>query len=139
MKTLVAVAILLAMLVPGAAFAGASTDAALGLGAFAGFNQIISGTGVFGAFHPAPGAIVVAPPVQEQVVVREYHPVYVPPPVYYAPPPRHYYAPPPVHYYAPPPVHYDAPPRRVFVIKERGWSPPGHAKRGHYGHGGYGR
>jgi len=123
MKTLVAVAILLAMLVPGAAFAGASTDAALGLGAFAVFNQIISGTGIFGAFHPAPGPVVVAPPVQERVVVREYHPVYVQPPVYYA------------H----PPVHYYAPPRRVVVIKERGWSPPGHAKRGHYGHGGYGR
>lgn len=123
MKTLVAVAMLLAMLVPGVAFAGASTDAALGLGAFAVFNQIISGTGIFGAFHPAPGPVVVAPPVQERVVVREYHPVYVQPPVYYA------------H----PPVHYYAPPRRVVVIKERGWSPPGHAKRGHYGHGGYGR
>ena len=132
MKTLVAVAILLAMLVPGVAFAGASTDAALGLGAFAVFNQIISGTGIFGAFHPAPGPVVVAPPVQERVVVREYHPVYVPPPVYYAPAPVYYY-------YAPPPVYYDAPPRRVFVIKERGWSPPGHAKRGHYGHGGYER
>ncbi len=131
MKTLVAVAILLAMLVPGAAFAGASTDAALGLGAFAVFNQIISGTGIFGAFHPAPGPVVVAPPVQERVVVREYHPVYVQPPVYYAPPP--------VHYYAPPPAHYYAPPRRVVIIKERGWSPPGHAKRGHYGPGGYGR
>jgi len=123
MKTLVAVASLLAMLVPGVAFAGASTDAALGLGAFAVFNQIISGTGIFGAFHPAPGPVVVAPPVQERVVVREYHPVYGQPPVYYA------------H----PPVHYYAPPRRVVVIKERGWSPPGHAKRGHYGHGGYGR
>ncbi len=123
MKTLVAVAMLLAMLVPGVAFAGASTDAALGLGAFAVFNQIISGTGIFGAFHPAPGPVVVAPPVQERVVVREYHPVYVQPPVYYA------------H----PPVHYYAPPRRVVVITERGWSPPGHAKRGHYGHSGYGR
>ena len=133
MKTFVAVAILLAMLVPSAAFAGASTDAALGLGAFAVFNQIISGTGIFGAFHPAPGPVVVAPPVQERVVVREYHPVYVQPPVYYGPPP--------VHYYAPPPAHYYAPPRRVVIIKERGWSPPGHAKRGHYGHygpGGYG-
>src|SRR2546422_633294 len=123
MKTFVAVAILLAMLVPGAAFAGASTDAALGLGAFAVFNQIISGTGIFGAFHPAPGPVVVAPPVQERVVVREYHPVYVQPPVYYAPPPVHYYA----------------PPRRVVILKERGWSPPGPAKRGHYGPGGYDR
>ena len=116
MKTLVAVAILLAMLVPGAAFAGASTDAALGLGAFAVFNQIISGTGIFGAFHSAPGPVVVAPPVQERVVVREYHPVYVQPPVYYAPPPVHYYA----------------PPRRVFVIKEHGWR--GHDRWGHDRH-----
>jgi hypothetical protein len=122
MKTLVAVAISVAMLVPGAAFAGSSTDAALGLGAFAVFNQIISGTGIFGAFHPAPRPVVVQPPVQERVVVREYHPVYVRPPIYYTHPPVHY-----------------APARRVVVIKERGWSPPGHAKKGYYGRAGYER
>jgi len=116
MKTLVAVAIVVAMLVPGVAFAGSSTDAALGLGAFAVFNQMISGTGVFGGFHPAPRPVVVAPPVRERVIVREYHPVYAPPPVYH------------VH----PPVHYYAPPRRVFVIKEHGWR--GHDRWGHDRH-----
>ena len=122
MKTLVAVAISVAMLVPGAAFAGSSTDAALGLGAFAVFNQIISGTGIFGAFHPAPQPVVVHPLVQQRVVVREYYLVYVQPPTYYAYPPVHY-----------------APARRVVVIKERGWSPPGHAKKGYYGRAGYER
>jgi len=125
MKTLVAVAILLAMLVPGAAFAGSSTDAALGLGAFAVFNQIISGTGVFGAFHPAPAPVgvpapprvVVHPPVEHRVVVREYYPVYVHPPVHYGPPPVYY-----------------APARRVVVIREHGWSPPYPARHGHAGH-----
>lgn len=47
------------LLVPTVAFAGASTDAALGLGAFAVFNQILGGVGVFGSAHPA---VVVAPP-----------------------------------------------------------------------------
>jgi hypothetical protein len=128
MKTLVAVAILLAVLVPGAAFAGSSTDAALGLGAFAVFNQIVSGTGIFGGFHPAPVPVVVpAPPpvvvhrVHHPVVVREYHPVYRHPRVHYAPP-RFYHA-----------------PAHRFVIKER-WSPRfhaghgSHARHGHFGH-----
>jgi uncharacterized membrane protein len=67
------------------AFAGSSTDAALGLGAFAVFNQL------FGGFAAAP-VIVAQPPV-----------VYAPPPpVVYAPPPV-VYAPPPVAYYPPPP------------------------------------
>ncbi|MGH7302950.1 MAG: hypothetical protein ACRELZ_06645, partial [Candidatus Rokuibacteriota bacterium] len=98
MKKAILFAVLSAMLIPGAAFAGASTDAALGLGAFAVFNQIISGTGIFGAFGPAPRPVVVpAPPVAPVVVpapvitpppviVYEYRPVYVRPPVYYAPP-----------------------------------------------------
>jgi len=42
------------------AFAGSSTDAALGLGAFAVFNQILSGTGVFGAGRPVYREVVVA-------------------------------------------------------------------------------
>lgn len=128
MKTLVAVAVSLAMLVPGAAFAGSSTDAALGLGAFAVFNQIISGTGVFGGFHQPhvpvvvapPPPVVVYPPVHQRVIVHEYHPVYAHPYVHYAPPPV-----------------YHAPARRVYVIKERGWSPPHHGRHGHRGH--YGR
>ena len=38
MRKLTIFAMLLALLIPGAAFAGSSTDAALGLGAFAVFN-----------------------------------------------------------------------------------------------------
>ena len=119
MKKLAAAVMVLALLVPGAAFAGSSTDAALGLGAFAVFNQIISGTGIFGGYRPAAQPIVVAPPVQERVVVREYYPVYVQPqPVYVSPPPV---------YYAP---------ARVIVVKERGW---GHRKgqHGQYGYHGH--
>src|SRR5713226_3880195 len=67
------------LMVPGLASAGSSTDAALGLGAFAVFNQILSGTGVFGG-----GRTVV---IERPVV---YAPA--PPPVVYAP------APPPVVY-----------------------------------------
>jgi hypothetical protein len=74
------------------AFAGSSTDAALGLGAFAVFNQLFGGLGV----HPV---VVAQPPV---VYVPQPAVVYAPPPVVYAPPPV-VYAPPPVAYYAPPP------------------------------------
>ena len=119
MRRLAAAVMVLALLVPGAAFAGSSTDAALGLGAFAVFNQIISGTGIFGGYRPAAQPVVVAPPVQERVVVREYYPVYVQPQPYYVPV---YYAP---AYYAPAPV---------VVVKERGWVPPGHAKKWHRGY-----
>jgi len=119
MKKLIVVAIMAAMLVPGAAFAGASTDAALGLGAFAVFNQIISGTGIFGALYPAPRPVVIQPPLQERAIVLEHYPVYVQPPTYYAP----------AHY---PPVHYA--PARAIVIQARGWSPRAHAKKGHDGH-----
>ena len=122
MKKLMIFAALLTLLVPGAAVAGASTDAALGLGAFAVFNQIISGTGVFGVFHPVPRPVVVAPPplpVAPPVVVQpQYYPVYVPAPVYRAP----------VHYR---PVY----PKRVIVIKERVFVPPGHVRHGHPGRG----
>jgi len=127
MKKLAAAVMVLALLVPGAAFAGSSTDAALGLGAFAVFNQIISGTGIFGGYRAAAQPVVVAAPVQERVVVREYVPVYVQPQPVYVPPPQPYYA--PVYYYAPAYA-----PARVIVVKERGWIPPGHAKKGYYGH-----
>ncbi len=139
MKKTIVLASLIALLIPGAAFAGPSTDAALGLGAFAVFNQMIAGTGIFGVFAPpVPRAVVVAPPVvvpapviaPPPVIVHEYRPVYVQPP-YYAPPV--YYAPP--AYYAPP-VHrvYHAPARTV-VIEKRIVVPPGHAFKGHPGHG----
>ena len=126
MKKAIVLASFLALLVPGAAFAGPATDAALGLGAFAVFNQIIAGTGIFGAI-PVPRPVVVAAPVAPVVVpapvvvapppviVHEYRPVYVRPPVYYAPP-----------------VHrvYHAPARTV-VIEKRVVVPPGHAVKGY--------
>jgi hypothetical protein len=109
------VALLLA--VPGVALAG-SDDAALALGAFAVFNQIISGTGIFGGAAPvvvAPQPVYVAPP-----------PVYVaPPPVVVAPrriyvdPPRPVYLPPRPVYVAPPPVVVA--PRPVFVHPSHGY------------------
>ena len=47
MKLAAAILLVALLLVPSVALAGAE-DAALALGAFAVFNQIISGTGVFG-------------------------------------------------------------------------------------------
>jgi len=112
MKKLVVLILAVALLSPAVAFAGASTDAALGLGAFAVFNQIISGTGIFGHVYARP------------VVVQ-------PAPVFVAPPPP----PPPVviQRYYPAPVYYYAPPPPV-VVYDRGWCPPGHAKHGRCGH-----
>src|SRR6266513_4232088 len=112
MRRVTAVVLIAMLLLPGVALAGSSTDAALGLGAFAVFNQIISGTGIFGGYRPAAQPVVVAPPVQERVVVREYYPVYVPPQPVYVPPPPTYYAP---VYYAPAYSH-----TRV-IVRERGW------------------
>jgi hypothetical protein len=77
MKRVAALMAVAILLIPGVALAGSATDAALGLGAFAVFNQILSGTGIFGAVAPRP--VVVAP--QPVVVVAP------PPPVYMAPPP----------------------------------------------------
>lgn len=91
-----------------AAQAGGATDAALGLGAFAVFNQIVRGETVFDLFRP-PAPVV----VQQPVVVAP------PPPVVVVPPRPVYYAPPPVVYApASPPVYY-AP------------APPGHWKYAH--------
>src|SRR5262252_5050087 len=89
MKSLAAVALLTVVLLPGAAFASSSTDAALGLGAFAVFNQILGGGGIIGRVH-RPVAVVPAP-----VVVTPPPVVYAPPPVYVAPPAPVYYAPAP--------------------------------------------
>ena len=140
MKRVAAVVLFAMLLIPGVALAGSSTDAALGLGAFAVFNQILSGTGVFGAFHQAP---VVAQPVvvERQVVVEQpvvverrvvvEQPVYYPQPVYYSPAPV-YVAPAPPVYVAPAPVviapqpvviYRSSPPvyYRHYVRYERGW------------------
>src|SRR3989442_14227058 len=98
---------------PGVPRAGSSTDAALGLGAFAVFNQILSGTGVFGAFHPAP-AVAAAPVVVERQVVVE-RPVYVQQPVYVVSAPPVYGVPAPPVYIVPAQPGYDAPrPGRLY-------------------------
>ena len=103
----------LLLLLPTAAWAGASTDAALALGSFAVLNQIISGTGLFAGLAPAP-----------------------PQPVYYAPPPPVYVAPRPVViaprpvYVAPRPVYVA--PRPVVVYKST------HVHHGHPTHHGRG-
>jgi hypothetical protein len=91
-----------------AAQADCATDAALGLGAFAVFNQFLRGETVFHSFfRPAPVI------VQQPVVVAPPPPVVVAPPrpvVYYASPPPVVYAPAPAPvYYAPrhvPPGYY---------------------------------
>ena len=115
MKRLAAIALMSVVLLPGVAFASSSTDAALGLGAFAVFNQILGGVGIFGAAHPvavAPAPVVVAPPAP--VVYAPPPPVvYAPPPVYVAPPAPVYYAPPQAVVVAPRPVYVA--PRPVYV------------------------
>jgi hypothetical protein len=107
MRKVLALALAILLLVPSLAFADAATDAALGLGAFTVFNQIVGGVGLFG--H-SPALVVVAPPPpvieRRVVVIREYRPV----PVY------HY------SYWRPAPV--------VLVHGHPGWCPPGLAKKG---------
>ena len=116
MKTVAAVLMVALLLVPGVALAG-SNDAALALGAFAVFNQIISGTGVFAGAAP----VIAAP-----------RPVYVAPPPVYVPPPPVYVAPRPV-YVAPAPVVIA--PRPAYVY-HRAYG-PGHGHWKHYGHRGH--
>jgi hypothetical protein len=88
--------------VPESASAGSSTDAALALGAFAVFNQIVTGQTIF---HQRPAVVYQPPPVVYQVPPPV---VYAPPPVVYAPPPPVVYAPPPppVIVYTPAPAYY---------------------------------
>jgi hypothetical protein len=113
MKKLIALVIAAAVLMPGLASAGASTDAALGLGAFAVFNQILGGVGIF---HRGP--VVAAPSL-----------VYAPPPpVYYAPPPRAY-VPAPRVIARPYPVYVPAP-RHVLLHPRPVYCPPGLARNG---------
>lgn len=139
MKRLVALAVAVAVLLPGMAFAGSSTDTALGLGAFAVFNQILSGTGIFArsapvvVAQPAPPAVYAPPP--PPVVVYQAPPpppavIYEPPP----PPPTVVYQPYPVYrpypVYEPYPVYYPAAPPHVVVVERPRWCPPGLARRG---------
>ena len=117
MKKLIALVLAAAVFAPTLAFAGASTDAALGLGAFAVFNQILGGVGIFGR-----GPVVAAPPV----VVAPPPVVYAPAPVVVAPPPR--YVPAPRVVVKPYPVYAPAPHR--VVVHPPAFCPPGHAKKG---------
>ena len=121
MKKLIALVLAVAVFAPTLAFAGASTDAALGLGAFAVFNQILGGVGIFNrgpVVAPAPPPVVYAPP---PVVYAPAPVVVVPPPPRYVPAPRVVVTPYPVYVPAPRPV----------VVHERpAFCPPGHAKKG---------
>jgi len=84
MKKLIALVLAVAVFAPTLAFASASTDAALGLGAFAVFNQILGGVGIFHRgpiVAPAPVYVAPPPPVYvpaPRVVVQPY-PVYARP------------------------------------------------------------
>src|SRR5215468_7339641 len=112
------------LLAPAAAFAGASTDAALGLGAFAVFNQMLAGVGVFGP----PRAVVVAPP---PAVVEAPPPVVVaPPPVVVAPPPAVVYP------YAYPTYYYGYP---AYYAAPVYYGHPRHYHRGGWAHARYHR
>ena len=115
MKRVVAVVVLAMLLVPGVAFAGSSTDAALGLGAFAALGTLLLGAALFGGHSAvaAPAPVVVTPPPPA---------LYSPPPVLYRPAPPVVYAP------APPPVVYrSAPPRAAYAP----WPRHDHKRRGH--------
>jgi hypothetical protein len=128
MRLVAAVLMVALLLVPGVALAG-SEDAALALGAFAVFNQIISGTGIFA---PASAVVVPAP---AYVAPR---PVFAPPPVYVAPAPV--YAPPVI--VAPRPVVIA--PRPVVVYRapayvyHRAELHPGHGHGRWHGHSWHG-
>ena len=114
MKRLVTVITLLVLAagsflaIPEQASAGSSTDAALALGAFAVFNQIVRGETIFnGSPHVVRETVVV---VEQPVVVQQPVVIQQPPAVIYAPPPAVVYGPPPVIYApAPPPTVYYVP------------------------------
>jgi hypothetical protein len=108
MKRWIALALLIVVALPGLAWAGGTEDAALALGAFAVFNQLIRGETILHDIFGGPREVV-----HERVVVQQA------PPVVYAPPPPVVYAPPrPVVVVPPAPVVY-APPRPVVVVPPR--------------------
>jgi PXPV repeat-containing protein len=123
-------------LLPVTAWAGSSTDAALGLGAFAVFNQILGGTGIFAGLGPA-RPVYAAPPAP--VYVAPPPPVYVVPQPVYAAPRRVYVAPRPVYvvpqpvYVAPRPVYVA--PRPVIVYRSAVPVYARHAGFKHWNHG----
>lgn len=112
MKKLIALVLAVAVFIPSLAFAGSSTDAALGLGAFAVFNQILGGVGVFQRPYAVAAPVVVAPA----------------PPVVVAPPPRVVHERVVVTPYYPGPVYYG--PAPVVVYERPAFCPPGHARKG---------
>jgi hypothetical protein len=119
--------VLIAMVVtlPGLAWAGSSTDAALGLGAFAALGTILLGAAALshGAII-APPPVVYAPPPPPAVVYGPPPPppvVYPPPPPVYAPAPPVVYAPPPVVYAPRPAYRYGVPHRRAYDYRYHGW------------------
>jgi hypothetical protein len=121
MKTVAALVVVALLLIPGIAMADSATDAALGLGAFAVFNQILSGTGIFGGVAARP--VIVAPPP----------PVYAPPPVVIAPPPPRYIVAPRPVVVAPAPVFVRPGPVYVYPQHPYGFS-RAHGPRGHWKH-----
>jgi hypothetical protein len=108
--------LVIALLAPTAAFAGSATDAALGLGAFAVFNQMLGGVGVFGHAYAPPPAVVVAPPPPPVAVYQYPYPAHsypAPPGVYGYGHYRYYSAPAWRHH-----RHYD---HRQHGWEGRGW------------------
>lgn len=103
---LLVVAVVSLLAAPGQASAGSSTDAALALGAFAVFNQIVTGQTIF---QQGPRYVV-----RETVVVQQ-------PAVIYAPPP-----PPPAVIYAPPPPPIVVYPSNVYYYPSYGYVQPGY-------------
>jgi hypothetical protein len=112
--TVVFVAGALAVLHAQPVLAGASTDAALGLGAFAVLNQIVRGETIFSGAVVQPRPVIVQ---QEPVVVAP-----PPPPTYVVPaPPTTYVIPaPPPAYVVPSAPVYVAPQPRAVVVQPRG-------------------
>ena len=122
MRRLVAITLvaLSALALPRPAAAGATTDAALALGAFAVLNQMVRGETVLHLFaRPAPAPVVVhSPRVVHRAPARV---IYAPPPVVYAPPPPRVHRAPVVVY-----------PHGRWVLARGHWvwitTPPAHSK-----------
>jgi len=79
----VTLAALAALAVPRPAAAGASTEAALALGAFAVLNQMVRGETILHGFFGRPPVVVHTPPR----AVHAPRVIHAPPPVVHAPPP----------------------------------------------------
>ena len=127
--TVVALLILAAvpfLVVPEQVSTGSSTDAALALGAFAVFNQIVRGETIFnGSPHVVRETVVVVEQpvvVQQPVIVQQPAVVYAPPApaVVYAP------GPPPAVVYAPAPPPVIVYPSNGYYYPRYGYVVPGY-------------